>query len=525
MRTDQSRGLSRGLPFQNVSGETIPAYAVMAVVGVVHEQGVALLACGKPDTTFRRDYTVNGIHDVPAGRRGTCFCSGDLRVLLQAGFEPEPGQGCGPKPGQWSLAPGFPGFTLQGIAQAEHDVAIASHEAISGVLVKITAAVAPRATTADYRVHVGAPGSETDAGFTTVPEACNRTFQSMATDEWAWLAWSNDGWELQTAHNRVYPVNTTGAVADGVTVAVALPDGRTVTATNWSGAALSAGRAMAWQSFWNGNWYLMGARGGEPGGGSVWWAFAVDDIDREASGTVLLSSTDEVEAMNWSDDVDIKAGDRILVWQDAEDHEYYCLRAGYLKWFHALVNMEGGFDPSNAAVTVDNVTCLSDGSTPAITAIDNVYNLTGADNDDCLFVESPEYGTGYQLVQVSQPARKNARMFLATMGGTLLSTDSDASATTTSALDGGGHPGNITVQNTFGLAAANTAPVLVVEHHLEGDLLEYLLVQVPHTIREPLESVTWSSPNLTRTPRPIVVIDGGSAESPETVFTASECDP
>ncbi len=65
MNYDSPHVLARPIPFHNVSGETIPAFAVMAVTGLLYENGVALLECDKPDTTLRRHYAING-----AGRAG-----------------------------------------------------------------------------------------------------------------------------------------------------------------------------------------------------------------------------------------------------------------------------------------------------------------------------------------------------------------------------------------------------------------------------------------------------------------------
>ncbi|REK19176.1 MAG: hypothetical protein DWQ37_01935 [Planctomycetota bacterium] len=527
MSFPSSQGPSRPIPFQNVSGETIPAYGAMAVTGVVHDGGVAFLACDKPNTTFRREYAVNGVHDVAPGRRGSCCRAGDVRVLCEDAGDAEPGQGWGPKPGQWTLARGFPGYTVLGTAQLDgaHDIVRAACEPLTQALVKTTQEVAAQATTTDYRVYAGTLGSEVDAGFSAVPAARNRAGAALAADEWAWLAWTNDGWELRTAHNRLYPVTLSGNVADGGTLAVTLPDGRGVTATNWSGATLTAGRALAWQSFADGAWYLMGTRSGEAGGGSVWHGTAVDAIAPGASATVALPDASQVEATNWSDDVPIAAGDKVLLWQDAHDANYYCLRAGYLRWYHALINMEGGLLPTDAAATIDNATCLSDGSNPAITSADNLYELHADDNDECLIVESPGYGTGYVLVQVDQRHRP-ARWFRASMGVTLSAETASAAAATTAALDGGSHPGSITVKNLYGLAAANLSPVLVVEDRSSDPFApEYILVQVPHAVREVLTSVDWNSPELKKTPRDIVAIDGGSPKTPETVFTATECDP
>ncbi len=196
MNHDNPHALARPLPFRNVSEETIPAFAVMTVAGLTSEHGLAFLQCGKPNATFRRHYAVNGMQDVLPGRRGSCFRAGDVRVLYDADT-PEAGAGWGPKPGQWTLARGFPGGTIQGIVDATHKIARIDCEPINRALVKTTATVAIDSSTTDYRVYAGVPDSEVDAGFTDVPPALNRSGQVIASGQWAYLVWVHNGWELQ----------------------------------------------------------------------------------------------------------------------------------------------------------------------------------------------------------------------------------------------------------------------------------------------------------------------------------------
>jgi hypothetical protein len=196
MNHDSPHALARPLPFRNMTGEVIPAFAVMTVLGVSFEHGVAFLNCGKPDGAFRRHHAINGMQDVPAGRRGSCFRTGDVRALYDEGT-PVSGEGWGPRPGSWKLNKGFPGGAMQGIVDSERHLARIAWEPIARALVKTTATVAINSSTTAYRIFAGPSGSESDSGFTTVPAARNRSGVPIGVGQWAHLLWINSGWELQ----------------------------------------------------------------------------------------------------------------------------------------------------------------------------------------------------------------------------------------------------------------------------------------------------------------------------------------
>lgn len=401
MNSESHWAAKRPIPFTNVSGETIPAFAVMAITGLVYENGIAFLECDKPSTTFRREYAVNNIFDVPADRRGTCFRAGDLRVLYDSGA-PGAGEGWGPKPGQWSLSQGFPGFTVQGIVDASHKIAKAFFEPIAQALVKTTSLISPNATTQFYRIYAGTFGSEADAGFTTVPTATNRTGQSMDAGEWAWLAWTNNGWELRCLQNRVYHATYLNADrGPGALGAVNLPDGRSVLYTNWSVDATIKmnDKILVWQDFTDSAWY--GIKSGGGGTDRVWYGTAVDNIAPGASGTVTKSDSTTPEATNWSDTVSISTSEKILIWLDSFDNNYYCIKSGGggTRWFNATLNSPGllSEDPTGAVTTYE---ALDGGAHPGlIAAAVNKHKLSGQTGDEVLVVENLAQ-SNYQIVQV-----------------------------------------------------------------------------------------------------------------------------
>ena len=400
MNSESPWATKRPIPFTNVSGETIPAFAAMAITGLVYENGIAFLQCDKPSTTFLREYAVNNMFDVPGGLRGTCFRAGDLRVLYDSGT-PANGEGWGPKPGQWSLSRGYPGFAIQGVVNSQHRIAKTFFEPIVQVLVKTTDLVAADATTEDYRVYAGTFGSEADAGFTTVPTVRNRTGQSMDADEWAWLAWTNDGWELRCQQNRVYHCTySTSPLVAGSAGSVTLPDGRAVTFTNWSTDTTinTNDKILVWQDFTDSGFY--GIRSGESNIDRVWRGTALEDIAAGAVGDVALIGVGIVSATNWSNTgVDIFNFENVFVWQHPTDNLYYCIKSGdtSLRWFHATLDSPG-LSNGDATGNATTTSALDGGAHPGAVTVNNTWGCAGQTGAVCLIVR--DSAGNYELVKV-----------------------------------------------------------------------------------------------------------------------------
>ncbi len=128
---------------------------------------------------------------------------------------------------------------------------------INTCLVKTTAAIDAETPTTAYDILVGEPGAETAAGFTTVPEAISR--YALGADTWCMLIRVNNSWELVPYANHCYHVTLAGTIGAGSSGSVTLPDGRTVTATNWSAdAALGSGdKCLCFQDLTDGEFYLI----------------------------------------------------------------------------------------------------------------------------------------------------------------------------------------------------------------------------------------------------------------------------
>jgi hypothetical protein len=185
--------------FKNNSGYAAPANGLMTDLGVTsvsggHTNSRQVMTIGRPSTTLSRSYWVNGNAEVPDGAVGVC-CSTEspVEALYESGT-PANGEGWGPKPGQWSLAKGFPGFTIVGVTDGGSTIALVRQDPILQLLAKTTAAVASGGTTTSYKVYTGAPGGETDSGLAAVA-AYNRS-GVIANDTWCWLRWRNNGWEF-----------------------------------------------------------------------------------------------------------------------------------------------------------------------------------------------------------------------------------------------------------------------------------------------------------------------------------------
>lgn len=108
------------IPFQNQSGETIPAFAIMKcpvedTASVVHAltsiEGQLVLQMVKPDHLFERTYYLNGPTPVPDQGFGMCTTA-DRGALVRMAPDAEGvwGENIGPRPGSWGGYGGGLGF-------------------------------------------------------------------------------------------------------------------------------------------------------------------------------------------------------------------------------------------------------------------------------------------------------------------------------------------------------------------------------------------------------------------------------
>ncbi len=122
--------------FYNASGETVPAYAVMAVTGVqTLDDGRVVPKIAKPSATFSRNYIINGAADVPVADPEAepptigvgVYQDSDFRdvQVLYGDASVAAGDELGPKPGSWALWKGYPGIaTGVGVVDAGNQIAL-----------------------------------------------------------------------------------------------------------------------------------------------------------------------------------------------------------------------------------------------------------------------------------------------------------------------------------------------------------------------------------------------------------------
>lgn len=170
-------------PFENWSGETIPAFSIMAVTDIVYTEGIPFFKVEKPSTTFRRRYVVNGHCDIPstAGSnkgRGVCFERGLLRFKYESGASPSNGKGYGPKPGSWEMWEGYPQCVhVEGVLDSTNKWMLGMLAPITRLRCKTggSSVSAGTSSSSNYIITTGTPGSEATAGFTTLPTMYYRT--------------------------------------------------------------------------------------------------------------------------------------------------------------------------------------------------------------------------------------------------------------------------------------------------------------------------------------------------------------
>jgi hypothetical protein len=129
---------------------------------------------------------------------------------------------------------------------------------------------------------------------------------------------------------NVIPANLSGSsVASGASGNITLADGRSVLATNVSGQTLTAGAVTAY--WYNGAWYMVGARASGGGGGgaaNIWHGIALARIMATATGAIQLADMSIIGATNWSNTTAMDPGDKIIAWEDPLDSTVYCAKIG-----------------------------------------------------------------------------------------------------------------------------------------------------------------------------------------------------
>jgi hypothetical protein len=186
MRSDATNPAQVGRLFKNSTGETIPAFGVMAVTDASRAIQEPYLKVAKPSTTFRRTYVVNGDLAIADGSFGYCHERGTVQVLYDSGT-PALGEGWGPKPGQWTLSKFYPATaTVAGITDSSARVMLAEWKQITEFWGKVNGNIT-HGGTGNISLWAGVFGSESDTGIDINGVGCpsgNMTLNDKANGGW-----------------------------------------------------------------------------------------------------------------------------------------------------------------------------------------------------------------------------------------------------------------------------------------------------------------------------------------------------
>lgn len=193
--------LSYPIGFRNDDAATLPGMSIACISGAEFKDNELILILEKPGTTFRNFCAITEPVDCAASGYGRCAIGGIVPVKYDSGT-PAFDEGWGFKPSQWTISKGFFGCcrVMKLLDSTEKIAAVALTSQLTAFLGKVQASIASGATTSTtassgYKIFTGTTGSETDAGFTTVPAAYNRGTALVAND-YIWGQYVNNAWHI-----------------------------------------------------------------------------------------------------------------------------------------------------------------------------------------------------------------------------------------------------------------------------------------------------------------------------------------
>ncbi len=181
----------------NTSGEAVPAWGVCGVKRYSVISETPFIEIEKPSTTLK-EYVFNGSEPIAIGGTGAAQKGPHWRARYDTGT-PAIREGWGVKPGQWTLAKGYPTLIyVRGIWDSTAKIIHGEYRPITTLLGKsVTALTANTSytTSTNIKIYGGTFGSEADVGFTTIPTARSRT--AIAIDKWIKLTLINGYLEVE----------------------------------------------------------------------------------------------------------------------------------------------------------------------------------------------------------------------------------------------------------------------------------------------------------------------------------------
>lgn len=176
------------VPFYNSSGETIPAYAVMRIVGVQTLGSIPVITVAKPSSTFQRRYLINGPLPVSgdanqAPNFGT-WAEGAAFALYDDADTPAYGEEWGPQSGSWEIKKNRYGFFILGGATGGETDIVACHQTLVTEIYGQTDGTLNKGSTATVSIFDGA-NSDTGDNLSTV----NNRYGNVATTKKVTVRW------------------------------------------------------------------------------------------------------------------------------------------------------------------------------------------------------------------------------------------------------------------------------------------------------------------------------------------------
>ncbi|MGD9648377.1 MAG: hypothetical protein AB7U73_21885 [Pirellulales bacterium] len=191
--------LDDGLTFKNTSATTIPPYGLVRVDDELEFNDTRIYEGKYPDTTWGDEWLINGPDEVAQNDFGTAQAGPIVTFLFDTGT-PAAKAIYGPKPGQAGASLGFPAL-LKVIGVYDQTAKLCRGRLLHGgvittLLGKTTAAAAASTPTTDWIILAEtASGTNSDAGFTTVPSAVSRV--AIDDDKEIEVTMLGNGWRMK----------------------------------------------------------------------------------------------------------------------------------------------------------------------------------------------------------------------------------------------------------------------------------------------------------------------------------------
>jgi hypothetical protein len=171
----------------NAENDEIPQYGIGRVTAISEVAGEKVVNLEKPSTTFSRLYLVNSGGDVAYQKTGISKNRPVVKVLYDSGT-PAVGDTYGPKPSQWTVSKGYPGFVCLGIVDATSRIMLARYDEPGFYLVKADADIA-KGSTGTASLYYDNAGTETD---TTINiSSCKALGAAVTSGKWCIVQYMN----------------------------------------------------------------------------------------------------------------------------------------------------------------------------------------------------------------------------------------------------------------------------------------------------------------------------------------------